>query len=89
MKNPITIEKAIETLKRMEGYYYYNNWVAGKENMIHKHDCGNAQYGAGMNRLKEPGVKGVWVGPFKTKKLANEKVFSLFGKDAAFHDCCN
>ncbi len=81
-------DKYSSIFERMEGYYYYRNWKAEKENKIHIHSCGNAQYGSGTTRVKEAGKNGVWIGAFKTKELAQEKIKFLFGINAEYCNCC-
>lgn len=81
-------DEVLKILKKIEGYYFYYNWTAGQKNMIHMHYCKACNYGGGKNREKTVGKHCVWIGPFKTKDLAKEKVKEQFGKNALFHSCC-
>lgn len=51
-------------------YYYYHNWKAGKDNVVHNGSCKFCYHCMGrvnLNTIK--GEHGVWVGPFATKEL--------------------
>jgi hypothetical protein len=69
-------------------YYFYLNWTAGKENKIHRADCGHCNFGLGKRSKQVNGSHGVWVGPFASQTLAKEIISKRFGKDPDWHSCC-
>lgn len=70
-------------------YYYYHNWQAGQNNMIHKGDCRFCNYGFGMRHNVNRGENGVWVGPFSSLELAHQYLNERNLNDAEEHSCCH
>ena len=54
-------------------YYIYINWgnKVKEKFIVHHWSCGHCRMGLGKHHLEKTkqGDKGVWVGPFKTRKL--------------------
>lgn len=54
-------------------FYIYYNWQAKKNiGTIHKENCGHCNYGRGKRVNANVGQNGVWIGPFATRRLAEE-----------------
>ena len=66
------LELTTSLLNQLEGYYYYFNWQAQKENKLHIFNCGHCSYGSGKHTDAEKGENGVWIGPFERKSTADK-----------------
>jgi hypothetical protein len=62
-------------MKKVINYFIYHNWRAKKNQAtIHKESCRDCNSGVGKRAVKEVGKNGVWIGPFKSKQLAEDYV---------------
>ena len=78
-------------LEDEELYYYYLNWRAGQENMIHKGGCGFCTYSSGTRRENiTRGENGVWIGPFSSIGLCEHFVTQQLNRPMpSTHTCIN
>ena len=71
-------------------FYFYQNWIAGKKNKIHKGDCKQCNYGTGKRTEQTRGESGVWVGPFSSLELCHNYIAEKLKLTPFEEDnCCN
>lgn len=65
-------------ITKKDGFYYYYNWMAGKENKLHYCECGHCAFGSGKHTGIKEGKNGVWIGPFENRDIAKVSLKTHF-----------